>query len=80
MFFASVLSSPAFGKHHTGYTTDPEQRISVHDQFSKTGWKARFGPWIILNTESCPVKNEAMQREKQPKTGRGRLFIKNMIT
>ena len=79
MFFVYVLYSPAFGKHYTGFTADLEQRLLAHNQFSKKGWTVRFRPWIILHTESFSLKNEAMKREKQLKSGQGRLFIKNLI-
>jgi putative endonuclease len=36
-------------------------------------------PWNIVYTESFELKSDAMLREKQLKTGKGRAFIRKEI-
>jgi len=43
------------------------------------GWTVKFRPWEIVHTEVFGTKAEAMKREKQLKTARGREFIWKLI-
>jgi putative endonuclease len=43
---------------------------------SKKGWTIRFRPWVLVHQESFQSKAEAMRREKELKSARGREFIR----
>jgi putative endonuclease len=43
------------------------------------GYTVRFRPWTIVHTEVFDEKMEAMNREKQLKSSRGRAFIRKNI-
>ena len=78
-FTVYVLFSPGFNKIYIGYTHNLQQRLLSHNQFGKKGWTLKFRPWQILHTEEFDDKREAMVREKELKTARGRTFIRSLI-
>jgi putative endonuclease len=56
-----------------------EQRLIAHNQLAKKGFTARYRPWEIVHLEEFKTKTEAMKREKQLKSSRGRHFIWEQI-
>ena len=76
MFTVYVLYSGQFDKIYIGYSSDPENRLVSHNHTKNKGWTKRYQPWIIIHTESFETKSEAMTREKQLKSARGRKFIR----
>jgi putative endonuclease len=46
---------------------------------SKKGWTIKFRPWELVHTEYFEIKMEAMQREKELKTYRGREYIRKTL-
>ena len=79
MFIVYVLYSPSFNKTYTGCTSDLSARFLSHNQLAKKGYTVRYRPWIILYTEVYSNKSEALKREKELKTGKGREFIKQLV-
>ncbi|WP_321370186.1 GIY-YIG nuclease family protein [uncultured Draconibacterium sp.] len=73
-----ALFSKDYNKIYIGITSDLEKRLFTHNNLPK-GWTAKFRPWIIIYTEEFDSKKEALQREKQLKSARGREFIWKMI-
>jgi putative endonuclease len=68
-------------KIYIGQTKDLIKRLSLHNskQFSH-GYTARFhGEWQLIYSETAITRNDALQREKQLKSFRGREFIKTHI-
>ena len=51
----------------------------VHNDCHNTGWSSRYQPWEILYSEEHSTKFEAMRREKQLKTFKGREFIHELV-
>jgi putative endonuclease len=47
---------------------------------SKKGYTIKFRPWQVIYVEFFTTKSEALKREKLLKTGKGREFIKEMIS
>jgi putative endonuclease len=78
-FFVYVLHSVQFDKIYIGYTTNVEARFRSHDLFSKKGWTKRFRPWTLAHTEAFATKREALMREKQLKSAKGREFIRKEL-
>lgn len=49
-------------------------RLLSHNDFGK-GYTRRYRPWIVAFEEEYSTKKEAMIREKELKTGKGREYI-----
>ncbi|MFA5103848.1 MAG: GIY-YIG nuclease family protein [Candidatus Margulisiibacteriota bacterium] len=79
MFITYVLRSLKDGKLYTGFTGDLEARVKLHnDGFVKATNSRR--PFKLIYYEACEAKSDAMNREKQLKTGFGRAYLKRRIT
>jgi putative endonuclease len=79
MFTVYVLHSQKFNKIYIGFTSDIEKRLFAHNHPSNKGWTKSFQPWDIIYSEEFETKEEAMIREKQLKSSKGRDFIKKDI-
>jgi putative endonuclease len=79
MFTVYVLYSERYDKIYIGYTSDLKKRFKSHNELAKKGWTVRFRPWEIVYTEIFEHKQDALRREKQLKTSRGRAFIREEI-
>jgi len=79
MFTVYVLYSDKHHKIYIGYTSDLPSRLLSHNEISKNTFTSKFRPWRLLYTEEFELKNDAMKREKQLKTGAGRKFVWDMI-
>ncbi len=49
--------------YYTGYTDDPEKRLSEHNSGKGAKYTKGRGPCRIVHLESFDTKNEAMSRE-----------------
>jgi putative endonuclease len=79
MFKVYVLYSPTFKKIYVGYTSDLENRLLSHNTLTTKGYTIKYRPWEVMYTESFDLKEEALKREKELKSSRGRAFIWEMI-
>ena len=79
MFTVYVLYSQTFNRIYVGYTSDIEKRLFAHNHVSNNGWTKSFQPWEIIYREEFKKKSEAMIREKQLKSSKGREFIRENI-
>ena len=79
MFTVYVLYSPTYKKTYIGFTSDIEQRLISHNHPNNKGWTKRFQPWELAYSEVFNTKEEAMQREHQLKSSRGREFVHQQI-
>ncbi len=79
MFTVYVLYSENFNKIYIGYTSDIEKRLLSHNVLATKGYTIKFRPWVLLYTEEFSIKSEAMKREKQLKSAKGREFIHSLI-
>ena len=76
MFVVYILHSRQFDKIYIGYTSNLEQRIKSHNEFSKKGWNLKFRPWEVIHQEKFATKMEALKREKELKSYQGREWIR----
>ncbi|MCD6557079.1 MAG: GIY-YIG nuclease family protein, partial [Bacteroidales bacterium] len=74
-----VLYSEKYDKIYIGYTSNIEQRLLSHNKLSQKGYTVKYRPWKIVYTEKFTTKKEALQREKELKSSRGRNFIRKEI-
>ncbi len=80
MFTVYVLYSEKFNKIYVGYTSNMEQRLLSHNILETKGYTLKYRPWKVIYTEAFSEKPEAMKREKQLKTGKGREFIWDLVS
>ena len=50
-----------------------------HNEKGTKGWTIKYRPWKLVFVETFKTKQEAMLREKQLKTAKGREFIWSLI-
>ena len=79
MYTVYALHSPDYAKIYIGYTSNLEQRLLSHNKLGKKGWTIKYRPWKVVHTENFETKAEAMKREKELKTAKGRGFIWELI-
>jgi putative endonuclease len=75
MFTVYALYSPKYDKIYIGYTSNLEQRLLSHNKLGKKGWTIKYRPWEVVFTEEFETKKEAMKREKQLKSAKGRQYV-----
>ena len=71
MYWVYVLRSRQTGRHYTGSCEDLADRLARHN--SGQSKATRHGvPWDLVYQEPFSTRAEAVCRERQLKTGRGR--------
>ncbi len=73
-----ILHSLTKDKFYIGYTIDLSARIIRHNQKSK-GLNGSNNDWILVYQEEFKFKSEAIQREKQIKSWKSKIKIKELI-
>ena len=79
MFSVYVLYSKSFQKIYVGFTSDLSIRLKYHNELSSKGWTKRYRPWVVAYVEEFQSKKDAMAREKELKSYRGREFIWKLV-
>lgn len=81
MFYVYVIYNRKNGKIYIGQTVNLEERIKLHkEKCFMNSYTARFdGGWELIYREESDNRSEALKREKQLKSFRGREFIKSHI-
>ena len=78
-FDVYVLQAARQKKIYIGFTSDLEARIKSHNELATKGWTIKFRPWNLVHVETFETKSEAMKREKELKSSRGRQFLRQHI-
>ena len=82
-FFAYAIYNKEKDKIYIGHTCDLENRIDRHNGIlrnkSKSFTSKNKGEWVLIYKEELKTREEAVEREKQLKSFRGREFIRNLI-
>lgn len=79
MYTVYVLYSESFNKIYIGYSSNLSQRLLSHNKFATKGYTVKYRPWTLIYSEEYNTKKEAIIREKQLKTAKGRNFVWNLI-
>jgi putative endonuclease len=79
MYSVYVLYSGKYDKIYIGFTSHLEARLESHNTLASKGYTIRYRPWELIYTEKYEKKSEALLREKQLKSGQGRVFIRSLI-
>lgn len=82
MFTVYAVYNSKHNKIYIGQTIDIIERIKLHNDHSfKLSYTSRFdGEWKLIYSEEIVSRNQALIREKQLKSYRGREFIKKQIS
>ena len=83
VFYVYALQNKERRKIYIGQTKNLQERLARHNKKlpSKKGsfTSKMSGDWEIVYSEEYATRKEAMRREKELKSFRGREFIKNKI-
>ena len=79
MFHVYVLRSLTTGRFYTGQTIELSARLARHEQGLSPSTKNQ-GPWELVYQEQFATRSEAMRRERELKTGKGREELKKILT
>ncbi len=79
MFTVYALYSPTYNKIYIGFTSNLDERLKSHNKLAKKGYTVRYRPWALIYSEVFDAKKEAMTREKQLKSAKGREFIWEIV-
>ncbi|TXE07631.1 GIY-YIG nuclease family protein [Algoriphagus aquimarinus] len=75
-FVVYILYSKSFGKTYTGMTSALITRFHFHNFKSTKGFTLKYRPWIVIHVEFFNSKTEALIREKELKSGKGRDWLR----
>ena len=75
-FFVYILYSYSSGKTYTGMTSDLITRFQFHNSKSTKGFTLRYRPWTVVYVEFFELKKNALLRENELKSGKGREWVK----
>jgi putative endonuclease len=78
MFYTYILKSKRDNRLYTGYTSDLRKRFKEHSE-GKSKYTKAGGPYELIYYEACVEKEDAMNREKYLKSGRGKRFISSRL-
>ena len=78
MYYTYVLYSKKFDRIYIGYTDNIYFRLKRHNEGLVKSTKA-YRPWKLLYHEEFPTRTEAMKREKELKSHKGRDFLRNLL-
>ena len=77
-YYIYLLKSAKDGQFYTGYTSDLENRLCLHNSGKVFSTKNRT-PFVMIYFEACLNEKDAIAREKYLKSGMGKKFLKNRL-
>jgi putative endonuclease len=78
MYYTYVLLSKKDGKFYSGYSKDLRNRLKEHNEGRVFSTKSRR-PLNLIYYEACVEEEDAKQRERYLKSGRGKAFLKSRL-
>ncbi|OGY48435.1 MAG: hypothetical protein A3J65_00650 [Candidatus Buchananbacteria bacterium RIFCSPHIGHO2_02_FULL_45_11b] len=82
VYYTYAICSETTEKIYIGHTDNLTERMKRHNNemaHKKSSYTYKnVGPWRLRYKEEFPTRKEAMIREKQLKSAKGREFIKNL--
>lgn len=80
MWFVYALYNLDNDKIYVGETSNLDRRLEEHNQKRGNHYTAKIsGSWSIIYNEEVVDRNQALVREKQLKSHKGRDFVKQFI-
>lgn len=82
MYYVYAVYNQENDKIYIGQTENIGERLKLHnDKKFKSSYTSRFsGNWKLVYQEKQNTRKDALIREKQLKSYRGREFVKNLIS
>ncbi len=77
-YYIYVLKSSKDNKFYVGYTENLKSRFEQHVKGRVISTRER-GPLVLIYSEACLGKKDAMHREKYLKTYLGKQFLRNRL-
>jgi len=77
-YFVYILQSIKDSKYYIGSTSNVEARVDYHNSGRQSSTKNRI-PFILVYSEECTTKKEALIRENQIKSYKGGNAFKKLI-
>ena len=77
-YYVYILQSQADDSYYIGYTKDLNKRLFKHNQ-AKSGYTSRKIPWIIVYSEFCQEKSDAIKRERFLKNQKSKKFLSRLV-
>lgn len=77
-YYVYVLLSEKDYQFYTGYTSNLNNRITLHNEGKVESTKDRR-PLRLLYWEGCLNQQDATRREKYLKSGSGKIYLKNRL-
>ncbi len=78
MYFVYALYSQKLDIIYVGQTDNPDRRFSEHNRgYSK--YTKRTNDWKLIFKQEFPTRSEAIKRERQLKSSRGRAFLRSLL-
>lgn len=80
VYYIYAIYNQNADRFYIGQTVDLSKRIDQHNNHDLIGYTSRFaGEWVLIYQESIATRQQALKREKQLKSFRGREYIKTFI-
>jgi len=80
MYTVYALYNKEVNKIYIGQTMNITKRLHQHNEKHGNHFTAKYqGVWELIYTESVANRSVALAREKQLKSARGRVFVKQFI-
>ncbi|MDZ7766449.1 MAG: GIY-YIG nuclease family protein [Melioribacteraceae bacterium] len=73
-----VLYSSKYNEIYIGHSRDVEKRLVEHNEGKSSSTK-RYIPWQLIHREEFATRSQAMKREKELKSQKGREWIRKEI-
>ena len=78
MYYTYILRSLKDKNNYTGYTDNLQRRFKEHQEGKASATRHRR-PLELIYYEACLNQQDATQREKYLKSGRGKQFLKKRL-
>ena len=75
MYYVYILRSTINNDLYVGSTQNIENRLHLHNSGRVKSTKG-YKPWILLESESYPMRSKAVQRERFLKTGQQKELLR----
>lgn len=81
MYIVYALLNQQHKKIYIGQTENLEERLRIHNEHTFQGsFTSRYsGEWVVIYSESLKSRQDALRRERELKSYRGRQYIKTFI-